>query len=67
MVRDVVSFLDYSNCANISLLIFFVVFVAVSLRALLTTRAAASRMASIPLNDAALKSTAKLESAHEYQ
>lgn len=63
MVRDVVSFLDYSDCAEISLTIFVVVFIAVSLRALLTSRAAASRMASIPLDDAALKPTAKLESA----
>lgn len=63
MVRDVVSFLDYSDCAEISLTIFVVVFVAVSLRALLTSRAAASRMASIPLDDAALKPTVKLESA----
>ncbi len=63
MVRDVVSFLDYSDCAEISLTIFVVVFVAVSVRALLTSRAVASRMASIPLDDAALKTTAKLESA----
>ncbi len=54
MIRDVVSFLDYSDCAEISLTIFVVVFVAVTLRALLTSRATASRMASIPLEDPAL-------------
>ncbi len=55
MIRDVVSYLDYSICANISLVIFVVVFVAVSLRALLTSGAAAKRMASIPLDDATLE------------
>lgn len=62
MVRDVVSYLDYSQCANISLTIFFVVFVAVSLRAILTSRAAATRMASIPLDDPTMRTPAKLES-----
>ena len=51
MIRDVVSHLDYSNCAEISLTIFVVVFVAVSLRALLTSRARAERMAAIPLDE----------------
>lgn len=51
MIRDVVSYLDYSNCAEISLSIFVVVFVAVSLRALLTSRASAARMAAIPLDE----------------
>lgn len=62
MIRDVVSFLDYSDCAEISLTIFVVVFVSVSLRALLTSRSAAARMASIPLDDAPL-ANAKLERA----
>ncbi len=48
MIRDVVSFLDYSDCAEISLTIFVVVFVSVSLRALLTSRTATQRMAAIP-------------------
>ena len=51
MIRDVVSYLDYSNCAEISLSIFVVVFVAVSLRALLISRASAQHMAAIPLDE----------------
>ena len=51
MIRDVVSFLDYSNCAEISLSIFVVVFVAVSLRALLISRTSAESMAAIPLDE----------------
>lgn len=51
MIRDVVSYLDYSNCAEISLSIFVVVFVAVTLRALLLNRASADRMAAIPLDE----------------
>ena len=52
MIRDVVSYLDYSNCAEISLTLFVVVFVAVSLKALLTNRASTQRMAAIPLDEA---------------
>lgn len=51
MIRDVVSYLDYSNCAEISLAIFVCVFVAVSLRALLTSRSTAAAMAAIPLDE----------------
>ena len=51
MIRDVVSHLDYSACAEISLSIFVVVFVAVSLRALLTKRSTAQRMAALPLDE----------------
>lgn len=51
MIRDVVSYLDYSNCAEISLSIFVVVFVSVSLRTLLTSRAATQQMAAIPLDE----------------
>ncbi|MGN6137161.1 MAG: hypothetical protein ACTHOU_21970 [Aureliella sp.] len=53
MLRDVISFLDYSICAEISLSIFAVVFVAVSLRALLTSSASAAQMAAIPLDEGA--------------
>lgn len=51
MIRDVVSYLDYSNCAEISLSIFVVVFVAVSLRALLISRSSTEKMAAIPLDE----------------
>lgn len=55
MIRDVVSHLDYSNCAEISLTIFVIVFVAVSLKALLTSSRSAQRMAAIPLDEAIRK------------
>ena len=51
MIRDVVSYLDYSNCAEISLSLFVAVFVSVSLRALLTSRAITQQMAAIPLDE----------------
>lgn len=57
MIRDVVSFLDYSDCAEISLTLFVMVFVAVSLRALLTSGAAARQMAAIPLDEPAIART----------
>ncbi len=51
MIKDVVSFLDYSNCAEISLAIFVTVFVAVTLRTLLTNRNTTEKMAMIPLDE----------------
>lgn len=65
MIRDVVSYLDYSDCAEISLTIFVVVFIAVSLRALLTSRQVASRLAAIPLDDAPLGTQTPKRSANE--
>lgn len=38
MIKDVLRQLDYSQCAQISLLMFFGIFVAVSIRALFSTR-----------------------------
>lgn len=51
MIKDVVSFLDYSICAEISLAIFITVFLAVSIRTMLTSRKESHRMAMIPLED----------------
>ncbi len=51
MIKDVVSFLDYSFCAEISLAIFVTVFFAVSIRTMLTSRKDSHRMAMIPLED----------------
>ncbi len=55
MIRDVVSYLDYSNCAEISLTIFVVVFVAVSLRTLFTSRAVVQHNSAIPLDEGILE------------
>lgn len=51
MVRDVVSYLDYSVCAEISLALFVAVFVSVSIRTLLLSRRSTQHMASIPLDE----------------
>jgi cytochrome c oxidase cbb3-type subunit IV len=51
MIRDVVSFLDYSICAEISLGLFVSVFVAVTLRTLLLSRRNTTAMAAIPLEE----------------
>lgn len=51
MIKDVVSYLDYSICANISLVIFMMVFVAVTLRTLLFRRDTMNRQAAIVLEE----------------
>jgi hypothetical protein len=51
MIRDVVSYLDYSVCANTSLVIFMVVFVAVTLRTLLFRKDSMNHNASIVLEE----------------
>ena len=51
MIKDVVSYLDYSVCAEISLTIFIVVFIAVSLRTLLTRKESMTQHASIVLEE----------------
>ncbi|MBN8600086.1 MAG: hypothetical protein J0M26_03475 [Planctomycetes bacterium] len=51
MIKDVVSYLDYSLCANISLVIFMVVFVAVTLRTLLVRKDSMNQNASIVLEE----------------
>lgn len=51
MVRDVVSHLDYSIFAQISLTIFVTIFIAVSIRTFFTSQQDIQRMASIPLEE----------------
>jgi cbb3-type cytochrome oxidase subunit 3 len=50
-LADVVSAAGLSRYAEIALLIFVLVFVAVALRALLTNRAALDRASQLPLDD----------------
>lgn len=51
MLRDVISALDYSSCAEAALVIFAVCFVAMSIATLLLKRSATDRYAAIPLSD----------------
>ncbi len=51
MIRDVLGSLDYSLCAEISLVLFLMVFIAVSLRTLMTNRHSTSACAELPLQD----------------
>ena len=51
MLRDVVTALDYSMCAEIALAIFATVFLAVGVRTLLAGRGEFDHCAAIPLND----------------
>jgi hypothetical protein len=51
MVKDVVALLDISRCAEISLILFFVVFVATSLRAWTMPRREALRISENALSD----------------
>lgn len=51
MIKDVVSYLDYSVCAEVSLAIFVVVFVAVTLQTLLSGKTRMEGYASIPLDE----------------
>lgn len=51
MIRDVVSHLDYTWCANISLVIFVAVFCAVTIKTLFFGQDSMQKMASIPLDE----------------
>lgn len=51
MIRDVVSYLDYSDCAEISLGLFVAVFVSVCFQTLLLSRKNTEQMAAIPLEE----------------
>ncbi len=51
MIKDLVCALDYSNCAEVALCVFFVVFAAVLFSSMRLSRAAVERFSSIPLND----------------
>ncbi|GAB5496273.1 MAG: hypothetical protein Phyf2KO_13530 [Phycisphaerales bacterium] len=50
-LTDIMSFLDLHVWAEVALIIFAVVFIAVSLRVLLAPKALTHRIASIPLDD----------------
>lgn len=52
MIRDLVSSLDYSDCAELALGMFFIAFAGILLGALRLSRSASDRFASIPLSDA---------------
>lgn len=51
MIKDLVSALDYSDCAEAALLLFVVAFGLVSYGALRLSRDSSERFASIPLSD----------------
>ena len=51
MIQDLVSALDYSDCAEAALLIFVAAFVLIFYGALRLSREATERFASIPLSD----------------
>jgi len=51
MIKDLVSWLDYSNMAEAALLLFVFTFLMIVYGALRLSRSAAERFASIPLSD----------------
>lgn len=51
MIRELMKYLDASFCAEAALMLFLVVFFAVTLRALLTRNHIAREQAAIPLSD----------------
>lgn len=51
MIQDIVSALDYSDCAEVALLIFVAAFGLIFYGALRLSREATDRFASIPLSD----------------
>ena len=55
MIRDIVSALDYSHCANAALLLFVAAFVLMLYGALRLSRESTQRFASIPLSDEEVK------------
>jgi len=51
MIKDILSALDYSDCAESALLLFVITFGLILLGTLRLSRKATSRFASIPLSD----------------
>jgi hypothetical protein len=51
MIKDVISYLDYSVCAEISLALFVAVFLSVSIRTLVARRDSMNQHASIVLEE----------------
>lgn len=55
MLREVMRYLDASFCAEVALLIFLGVFVAVLIRTIFTNKTMTQRQAIIPLSDGSRK------------
>jgi cytochrome c oxidase cbb3-type subunit IV len=55
MVKDVVSWLDYSNLAESALLLFLITFLMIVIGTLRLSKKATDRFASIPLSDDEVK------------
>ena len=51
MIKDLVSYLDYSVCAEWALGLFFVAFVGIVFSAFRLSRDASERFAAIPISD----------------
>lgn len=51
MLKDVIRAIDYSDCAELALALFFFAFALVVLSTLRLSRSATDRFASIPLSD----------------
>jgi len=51
MIKDLVCAIDYSDCAELALLLFAASFVVILFGAMRLSREASSRFASIPLSD----------------
>lgn len=51
MIRDLVSFLDYSNCAEVALALFVGTFLMIFFGAFRLSKNATERFAAIPLSD----------------
>ena len=51
MIRDVLGSLNYSLCAEISLITFLMIFATVSIRALLISQRETQEYAELPLQD----------------
>ena len=51
MLKDVIRAIDYSDCAEISLALFFVAFGLMLMTTIRLSRQATDRFASIPLSD----------------
>jgi|694.fasta_scaffold02520_4 hypothetical protein len=51
MVKEVISSLDYSVCAEAALVVFFLVFVAISIRTFFADHAAMTRQSAMALEE----------------
>lgn len=51
MLKDVIRAIDYSDCAELALALFFIAFGLILLSTLRLSRSATDRFASIPLSD----------------